>query len=68
LHVAEYSSISAVSSSVDSSPVRYAPLIRRLVNGGGGWTHPVHIHLVDSHILNRYDGYRYEWANQLKKR
>ena len=48
--------------------MRYAPLIRRLVNGGGGWTHPVHIHLVDSHILNRYDGYRYEWANQLKKR
>jgi hypothetical protein len=26
----------------------------------------VHIHLVDSHILNRVSGERYRWANELK--
>ncbi|KAL2211026.1 multicopper oxidase [Sarocladium strictum] len=29
-----------------------------LVNGGGGWTHPVHVHLVDFRVLSRSNGKR----------
>jgi spore coat protein A, manganese oxidase len=30
--------------------------IWRLVNGGGGWNHPIHIHLIDFQLLSRSDG------------
>lgn len=29
-----------------------------LVNGGGGWTHPVHVHLVDFRVLSRSNSKR----------
>lgn len=41
--------------------------LRRIKNGGGGWTHPVHIHLVDSHIVRRIDGERVRWVSEQKK-
>lgn len=27
--------------------------IWELVNGGGGWSHPIHVHLVDMHVIAR---------------
>lgn len=27
--------------------------IWQLVNGGGGWSHPIHVHLVDMHVIHR---------------
>jgi hypothetical protein len=28
----------------------------RVITGGGGWHHPVHLHLIDGWILNRQNG------------
>ncbi|KAJ4415048.1 hypothetical protein N0V82_007564 [Gnomoniopsis sp. IMI 355080] len=30
--------------------------IWELVNGGGGWSHPIHVHLVDMHVIARTGG------------
>lgn len=38
---------------VDANPGYGDTEIWRLVNTGGSWVHPVHIHLVDSQILDR---------------
>ena len=28
----------------------------KLINGGGGWHHPVHVHLEDAYIIKRENG------------
>ncbi|MEM8809170.1 MAG: multicopper oxidase family protein [Cyanobacteria bacterium P01_G01_bin.38] len=38
---------------VDANPQPGDVEIWELVNSGGGWIHPVHIHLVDSQIISR---------------
>jgi bilirubin oxidase len=41
-----------------AKPARGAIEIWQLENGSGGWSHPVHIHLVDFQILTRTGGTR----------
>ncbi|KAF2716563.1 hypothetical protein K431DRAFT_307685 [Polychaeton citri CBS 116435] len=36
-----------------AKPQRGAVEVWELVNGGGGWSHPVHIHLIDFQIISR---------------
>ncbi|ORX99874.1 Cupredoxin [Clohesyomyces aquaticus] len=36
-----------------AKPPRGAVEVWDLVNGGGGWSHPVHIHLIDMQIVSR---------------
>jgi spore coat protein A, manganese oxidase len=40
----------------DANPALGDVEIWRLENGGGGWNHPIHIHLIDFQILSRSDG------------
>jgi bilirubin oxidase len=51
-----------------AQPQRGATEIWELQNGGGGWSHPIHIHLVDFQVISRVNGKRavlpYEAAAQ----
>lgn len=49
---------SDVANRVLARPPRGKVEIWELQNGGGGWSHPVHIHLVDFQIISRVDGKR----------
>ncbi|KAF2200190.1 hypothetical protein GQ43DRAFT_374394 [Delitschia confertaspora ATCC 74209] len=44
---------SDVNNRILAKPPRGAVEIWELENGGGGWSHPVHIHLVDFQIISR---------------
>lgn len=46
-----------VANRILAKPPRGTVEVWELVNGGGGWSHPVHIHLVDFQIISR-DGAR----------
>jgi bilirubin oxidase len=41
-----------------AKPARGATEIWQLENHSGGWSHPVHIHLVDFQVISRTDGKR----------
>jgi bilirubin oxidase len=41
-----------------AAPKRGSIEIWELENGGGGWTHPIHIHLVDFQVISRVNGKR----------
>lgn len=41
-----------------AKPPRGAVEKWHLKNGAGGWTHPIHIHLIDFQIINRVNGKR----------
>ncbi|THX27111.1 oxidase cueO precursor [Aureobasidium pullulans] len=43
---------------VIAKPQRGAVELWELKNGAGGWTHPIHIHLIDFQIISRTDGDR----------
>ncbi|KAL1297993.1 hypothetical protein AAFC00_006499 [Neodothiora populina] len=43
---------------VIAKPERGAVEVWELENSSGGWTHPIHIHLIDFQILNRSGGER----------
>lgn len=49
-------------------PQRGSIEIWELENGGGGWSHPIHIHLIDFQVISRVNGKRgvlpYEAAGQ----
>ena len=51
-----------------ANPQRGSIEIWELQNGGGGWSHPIHIHLVDFQVISRVNGKRgvlpYEAAAQ----
>jgi bilirubin oxidase len=37
-------------------PPRGTVQLWKLVNNGGGWAHPIHVHLVDFHVIHREKG------------
>jgi bilirubin oxidase len=41
-----------------AKPVRGALEVWELENSSGGWSHPIHIHLVDFRVISRTDGKR----------
>ncbi|OAF99004.1 Cupredoxin [Paraphaeosphaeria sporulosa] len=45
-----------VNNRILAKPPRGAIEIWELENGGGGWSHPVHIHLIDFQIISRTGG------------
>ncbi|KAL1604037.1 hypothetical protein SLS60_005629 [Paraconiothyrium brasiliense] len=45
-----------VNNRILAKPPRGAIEIWELENGGGGWSHPVHIHLIDFQIISRVGG------------
>ena len=47
---------SDVNNRILAKPPRGAIEIWELENGGGGWSHPVHIHLIDFQIISRTGG------------
>jgi bilirubin oxidase len=49
---------SDVNNRVLARPPRGTIEIWELENGGGGWTHPIHVHLVDFRVINRINGNR----------
>ncbi|KAF2467429.1 oxidase cueO precursor [Lindgomyces ingoldianus] len=49
-------SFSDVKNRILAKPQRGQVEVWDLVNGGGGWSHPVHIHLIDMQIISRTGG------------
>ncbi|KAJ4288088.1 hypothetical protein N0V90_012105 [Kalmusia sp. IMI 367209] len=47
---------SDINNRILAKPPRGAIEIWELQNGGGGWSHPVHIHLIDFQIISRKGG------------
>jgi hypothetical protein len=47
-----------INNRVLAKPPRGTIQVWELENGGGGWTHPVHVHLVDFKVLSRTGGDR----------
>ncbi|KAF2118161.1 oxidase cueO precursor [Lophiotrema nucula] len=47
---------SDINNRIIAKPQRGQVEIWELVNGGGGWSHPVHIHLIDMQIISRTGG------------
>lgn len=47
---------SDAASRILANPKRGAIEVWELVNGGGGWSHPIHIHLIDFQLLSRDGG------------
>lgn len=47
---------SDINNRILAKPPRGAIEIWELQNGGGGWSHPVHIHLIDFQIISRTGG------------
>lgn len=47
---------SDVNNRILAKPPRDTVEVWDLVNGGGGWSHPVHVHLVDFKVLSRTGG------------
>ncbi|KAF1968972.1 oxidase cueO precursor [Bimuria novae-zelandiae CBS 107.79] len=47
---------SDINNRILAKPPRGAIEIWELENGGGGWSHPVHIHLIDFQIISRTGG------------
>jgi FtsP/CotA-like multicopper oxidase with cupredoxin domain len=39
-----------------AKPPRGTVELWKLVNKGGGWSHPIHLHLVDFHLVARQNG------------
>jgi bilirubin oxidase len=49
---------SDVQNRILAKPKRGSVEIWELENGSGGWTHPIHVHLVDFRVLERFGGDR----------
>jgi bilirubin oxidase len=49
---------SDVNDRVLATPKRGDVEVWELHNGGGGWSHPIHIHLIDFQVISRADGVR----------
>lgn len=47
-----------VNDRVLATPKRGDVEVWELHNGGGGWSHPIHIHLIDFQVISRTDGVR----------
>lgn len=47
---------SDINNRILAKPARGTTEVWELVNGGGGWSHPVHVHLVDFKVLSRTGG------------
>ncbi|CAD0092306.1 unnamed protein product, partial [Aureobasidium vineae] len=47
-----------VNDRVLATPKRGDVEVWELHNGGGGWSHPIHIHLIDFQVISRTDGER----------
>ena len=41
---------------VEASPTYGCLEVWRIITGGGGWHHPVHLHLIDGWLIEREDG------------
>lgn len=47
-----------INNRVLAKPPRGSVELWKLVNNGGGWAHPVHVHLVDFQVVSRQKGSR----------
>ncbi|KAH9214067.1 bilirubin oxidase precursor [Leptodontidium sp. 2 PMI_412] len=47
-----------INNRVIARPPRGAVELWKLVNNGGGWSHPIHVHLVDFQVVSRQKGSR----------
>ncbi|KAH7040786.1 Cupredoxin [Microdochium trichocladiopsis] len=49
-------SFSDIKNRVLAKPQRGRVEVWELINGGGGWSHPIHIHLIDFKVVKRVNG------------
>ena len=48
--------VTLTSGRIEAAPKFGCLEVWRVITGGGGWHHPVHLHLIDGWILNRQNG------------